>query len=117
MRNVLLFALVAMSACKKNQEPEVAAEPAAQKAVDPASTVTVTLRGNTGGVERVRVTCKDLGPETKLVADLVDGVAVVTGLMGECQAQGMPGEIDLGAVVGGSAKDCIGQDDGSISCK
>lgn len=117
MRTALVIALVAMSACKKNQEPDVAAEPAAKVAADPASTVTINVRGNSAGFERVRVTCKELGPETKLVGALEGGVAVVSGLQGECKAELMPGEIDLGFVVGGSQKDCIGQDDGSVACK
>ena len=115
MRTVAVLALVALFAgCKKNKEPEVAA---VAEVKDPQSTVTVNLRGQAAAYERVRVTCKDLGPETKLVGDLIQGQAVISGLQGECKAELMPGEIDLGMVSGGSVVDCIAQDDGSVGCK
>lgn len=115
MRTVAILTLLTLfSACKKNQEPEVAAEPEVK---DPRSTVTINVRGPATSYERVRVTCKDLGPEVKLLGDLVSGQAAVTGLQGECKAQLMPGEVDLGTVTGGSVLDCIIQDDGSVGCK
>lgn len=105
----MLSTLLFLVACKKDVEPEVAADPA-----DPATTITVRVPD---GTNKVKFICKDTGSEG--VFDATDKEVVVTGVDGnQCHLVFQPQGKKSTSVNGGTSITCIDTDgEEKVACR
>ncbi|MCB9758528.1 MAG: hypothetical protein H6739_01680 [Alphaproteobacteria bacterium] len=112
---VIALSVLALGGCKKEKEPEVAAEPTVEAPPpNPAETVEISVRGNHSFTKVVAI-CTKGGP--KMEGDIKKEMVTLTGLTGDCEIHFKPDGPSYGPVRGGTSVNCIGQDDGRMLCK
>lgn len=105
----MLSTLLFLVACKKDVEPEVAADP-----VDPATSITVRVPD---GTNKVKFICKDTGAEGAF--DVSGKEVVVTGVTGEqCHLVFQPQGKKSTTVSPGTSVSCVDVDgEDKVTCR
>lgn len=111
MRLALFVSVLALAACKKEAEVEPLPE---APAVNPATSVSVTLRNNTTFTE-MELQCKADGVMANAL--IVGDTVAIDGATSDCWIFFNPGRVSFGPVDRGAQLMCFVADDGSVACK
>lgn len=111
MRALFFLLPLSLLACKK--EAEVEAMPA--PTINPATAVTVTVKGDAVSYTEMELVCKTGG--VKATAPIVDGTVAIDGATDDCWIFLNPGRVSYGPVSRGAQLTCFTTPEGGLGCK